>query len=218
MEMKTHLLRPFENIPYFTLESFKQVTRMESPHQVRVLLHRWGQAGHILPLKKGLYMTRRFYEQHRADYLFSGAVSAILVPQSYLSLEYILQKHNLLTEVTYPITGITTKNTRRIVNSIGTFWYRHIRDDLYRGFTITEYFGIRIAQASVAKALFDYLYLRPLPASYRSPKINLTEELRLNLDELTATDRKEFSRFVEVSQSRKLMDILNNFRSNVWHP
>jgi len=182
------------------------------------LLHRWAKAGHIFQLKKGVYMTRRFYEQHRADYLFSAAVSAILIPQSYLSLEFILQQHNLLTEVTYPITCITTKNTRRIVNSIGTFWYRNIRDDLYRGFTITEYFGIRFAQASVAKALFDYLYLRPLPASYRSPKINLTEELRLNLDELTATDRKEFSRFVEVSQSRKLMDILNNFRSNVWHP
>ncbi|HLA87341.1 MAG TPA: hypothetical protein VI753_06625 [Anaerolineales bacterium] len=216
--MKTDLLRPFEGIPYFTLEGFKQFTKRDASDSVRVLLHRWAKAGHIFQLKKGVYMTRRFYEQHRADYLFSAAVSAILIPQSYLSLEFILQQHNLLTEVTYPITCITTKNTRRIVNSIGTFWYRNIRDDLYRGFTITEYFGIRFAQASVAKALFDYLYLRPLPASYRSPKINLTEELRLNLDELTATDRKEFSRFVEVSQSRKLMDILNNFRSNVWHP
>ena len=216
--MRTDLLRPFEGIPYFTLEGFKQFTKRDASDSVRVLLHRWAKAGHIFQLKKGVYMTRRFYEQHRADYLFSAAVSAILIPQSYLSLEFILQQHNLLTEVTYPITCITTKNTRRIVNSIGTFWYRNIRDDLYRGFTITEYFGIRFAQASVAKALFDYLYLRPLPASYRSPKINLTEELRLNLDELTATDRKEFSRFVEVSQSRKLMDILNNFRSNVWHP
>jgi hypothetical protein len=163
-------------------------------------------------------MTRHFYEQHRADYLFSGTISAILLPQSYLSLEYILQQHNLLTEVTYPITCITAKNTRRIVNSIGTFWYRHIRADLYRGFTITDYFGIRIAQASVAKALFDYLYLRPLPVTYRNPKIDLAEELRLNLDEFSLKDREEFSRFVEESQSRKLMDILNNFRSNVWQP
>ncbi len=218
MEMKTDLLRPFENIPYFTLESFKQATGMESPHQVRVLLHRWGRAGHILSLKKGVYMTRHFYEQHRADYLFSGAVSAILLPQSYLSLEYILQGHNLLTEVTYPITCITTKNTRRIVNSIGTFWYRHIRDDLYRGFTISEYFGIRIARASLAKALFDYLHLRPLPIAYRHPKIDLAEELRLNLDEFSLKDREEFSHFVEESRSRKMRDILNNFWSNVWQP
>lgn len=216
--MKTDLLHPFENIPYFTLEGFKQATGMEAPHQVRTLLHRWAQGSHILQLKKGVYMTRTFYEQHRADYPFSAAVSAILMPQSYLSLEFILQQHNLLTEVTYPITCITTKNTRRIVNPIGTFWYRNIRDNLYRDFAITEYFGIRIAQASIAKALFDYLYLRPLPASYRNPKINLAGELRLNLDELPGMERDEFARIVEESTSRKMTDILNNFRSNVWHP
>jgi hypothetical protein len=216
--MKTDLLHPFDNIPYFTLEGFKQAAGMESPHQVRTLLYRWGLASHILQLKKGVYMTRYFYEQHRVDYLFSAAVSAILIPQSYLSLEFILQQHNLLTEVTYPITCITTKNTRRFVNPIGTFWYRNIRDNLYHGFAITEYFGIRIAQASIAKALFDYLYLRPLPASYRSPKINLAEELRLNLDELSTIDREEYFRIVEESKSLKMMDILNNFRSNVWHP
>lgn len=216
--MKTDLLHPFENTPYFTLEGFKQATGMEAPHQVRTLLHRWAQGSHILQLKKGVYMTRTFYEQHRADYPFSAAVSAILMPQSYLSLEFILQQHNLLTEVTYPITCITTKNTRRIVNPIGTFWYRNIRDNLYRDFAITEYFGIRIAQASIAKALFDYLYLRPLPASYRNPKINLAGELRLNLDELPGIERDEFARIVEESTSRKMTDILNNFRSNVWHP
>ncbi len=216
--MKTNLLQSFEGFPYFTLDGFKQATGMESPDQVRILLYRWAKASHIIQLKRGIYMTRRFYEQHRGDYLFSAAVSTILLPQSYLSLEFILQQHNLLTEATYPITCITTKNTRRIINPIGTFWYRHVRNDLYRGFTLSDYFSIRIAQASVAKALFDYLYLRPLSASYRHPKINLADELRLNLDELTVADREEFSRFVEESQSRKMHDILDNFRRNVWRP
>jgi predicted transcriptional regulator of viral defense system len=217
--MKPELLIPFESMPYFTIEGFRQATGTESPDQVvRNLLYRWAKAGHLLQLKNGVYMTRRFYEQHRGDYLFSAAISAILIPQSYLSLEFILQRHNLLTEVTYPITCITTKVTRRIVNEIGTYWYRNIRPDLYRGFTISEYFGIRVAEATLGKALFDYLYLRPLPTTYRSKKLNLAEELRLNLDELSAPDRNEFSRFVEESQSRKMNYILNNFRSKVWHP
>jgi predicted transcriptional regulator of viral defense system len=215
--MKTDLLLPFEAIPYFTIEGFKQATGMESPTQVRVLLHRWMTGGKIIQLKKGLYMTSRFYERHNGDYAFSAAVSSILVPQSYLSLEYVLQQHNLLTEITYPITCITAKNTHRIINRIGTFWYRNIRDDLYRGFTITEYFGIRIARASVAKALFDTLYLRPVPASFRGPDQNLAEELRFNLDEFSSTDREEFTRLVEESKSRKMAAILNNFRSNIWH-
>ncbi len=217
--MKAEILSFFKNMPYFTIEGFRQVTGVDSADQVvRNLLYRWVKAGHLVQLKNGVYMTRWFYEQHRGDYLFSAAVSAILMPQSYLSLEFILQRHNLLTEVTYPITCITLKVTRRIVNEIGTYWYRNIRPDLYRGFTISEYLGIRVAQATLGKALFDYLYLRPLPAAFRSMKLNIAEELRLNLDELSETDRDEFAGFAEESQSRKMTYILNNFRSKVWHP
>ncbi|MFH2102638.1 MAG: hypothetical protein ABIJ39_04700 [Chloroflexota bacterium] len=216
--MKTHLLDPFHTIPYFTLNGFKQVTGMESPQGVRVLLHRWARAGHILQLKKGVYMTRRFYERHAGEAGFEAAVSAILVPQSYLSLEFVLQQHNILTQVTYPVTCITTGNTRKITNVIGTFWYRHIRADLYRGFTIAEHLGIRYGQASPAKALFDHLYLRPIPAAYRSPRWNLAEDLRLNLDALTPSDREDFAGQVASSGSRKMEDILDNFRRYVWQP
>ncbi|MCI0553549.1 MAG: hypothetical protein L0287_21595 [Anaerolineae bacterium] len=189
---------------------------MESPEQTRMLLYRWAKAGHIIRLKKGMYMTRRFYEQHGNDPAFTAAISSILLPQSYLSLDYVLQQNNIQTEITYPITCVTIKNTHRIKNRIGTFWYRNIRRDLYRGFTFSEYLGIRFAQASVAKALFDYLYLRPVPAAYRTSKFDLAEELRLNLDELTAKDRNEFARYVEESASRKMNEILDNFRKPIW--
>jgi hypothetical protein len=88
--MKIRLLTPFESLPYFTIEGFRQAAGMDDPAQARLLLHRWSAAGHILPLKKGVYMTRRFYERHRADPAFTAAVSAILLPQSYVSLEFIL--------------------------------------------------------------------------------------------------------------------------------
>lgn len=214
--MKTSLLRPFETLPYFTLEGFRQAAGFESPEQTRVLLHRWAKAGHILPLKKGVYMSRRFYEQHRGQPAFAAAVSAILLPQSYVSLEFILQQNNILTEATYPVTCVTPKNTRRIVNGIGTFWYRHVRDDLYHGFTLSEHFGVRVAQASPAKALFDFLYLRPIARTFRGPKYDLAEELRLNLDEFPPSSRDEFARFVEASASRKMTDGLDNFRRTIW--
>jgi predicted transcriptional regulator of viral defense system len=214
--MKLDLLRQFERIPYFTIEGFRQAAGMDNPHQVRVLLHRWAEAGHIVPIKKGIYMTRRFVDLHNSDASFPAIVSAILLPQSYLSLEFVLQRHNILTDVTYPITAITTRNTRRITNPIGTFWYRNIRPDLYRGFMIAESFGVRFARASLAKALFDYLYLRPVPAAFRSPHINLAEEFRLNLEEFSLADRKEFGQFVEEIGTRKMQQIHENFRSNIW--
>ncbi|MDL1944358.1 hypothetical protein FBQ99_18645 [Chloroflexi bacterium CFX2] len=214
--MKTDLLASFENIPYFTIQGFRQATGMESPNQTRTLLHRWSKAGHIIPLKKGVYLTRRFYERHGGDIAFTAAISAILVPQSYLSLEYILQQNGILTEITHPVTCVTIKNTRRINNRLGTFWYRNIRSDLYKGFSISEYFGIRYARASAAKALFDFLYLRPIPKSYRTPRFDLAGEMRLNLDEFAEKDRDEFAGYVEESRSGKMNEVLDNFRSNIW--
>jgi hypothetical protein len=204
--MKRDLLIPFERIPYFTIEGFKQASGMENPDQVRILLYRWAKAGHIVPIKKGLYMTHRFF----------ALISAILLPQSYLSSEFILQRHTILTDVTFPVTAITTRNTRRIVNQMGTFWYRSIRPDLYTGFIISEYFGIRFAEATVSKALFDYLYLRSIPVAYRSPGFNLAEELRLNLEELSPAECDEFGMYVQAGKNRKMQQIYENFRRNIW--
>lgn len=216
--MKSDLLRHFEQFPYFTIEGFRQSAGMDSPEQTRVLLHRWVKAGRILSLKKGMYMTRRFYDLHVRDALFTEAVSAIIFPQSYLSLEFVLQKHNILTEVTYPVTCITTKNTRKVENQIGSFWYRNIRPDLFYGFTALEYNSVRFFAASPAKALFDYLHLRPIPIAYRGEKTDLAEELRLNLDEFSKEEQDEFALHVEKSQSRKMMEILANFRRTIWKP
>jgi predicted transcriptional regulator of viral defense system len=214
--MKNSSLLPFEEIPYFTTEGYRQVAGIESSHSARIQLHRWAQSGLLIPLKKGVYMTRRFFERHRRDVEFTAAISAIILPQSYISLDFVLQQHNLLTDVTYPVTCVTPKNTRIIVNPIGTFWYRNIRSDLYNGFTIQSYRGIRYATATLAKALFDYLYLRPVPVTYRSRKFNLAEELRLNLDEVNKVVQGEFAGWVESSESTKMNAILENFRSHPW--
>ncbi|MBM3150898.1 MAG: hypothetical protein FJZ96_01625 [Chloroflexi bacterium] len=212
--MKIDLLAPFESLPYFTIEGFRQSAGMDSPEQARLLLHRWARAGRILPLKKGVYMTRRFHDLHRGEAAFTPAVSAIILPQSYVSFEYVLQRHNLLTEVTHPLTASTAKNTRRIVNSLGTFWYRHMRPALYNGFTIHEYHGLRYAEATPAKALFDYLLQRPLPGLL--PALDLAGELRLNLEEFPSESRAEFRRLVEEAGIPKMERVHENLRRHTW--
>ncbi|OGO38676.1 MAG: hypothetical protein A2W35_07050 [Chloroflexi bacterium RBG_16_57_11] len=218
--MNLNFLTPFENIPYFTVESFKQLLeeKVTDPRYANVILHRWAKAGHVIPLKKGLYMTRRFFEFHRSDANFSMAVSAILLPLSYVSLEYILQRRGVLTEVTYPITAITIKNTRTVENKLGLFTYRHIKSPYYYGFSISEYYGSPFAQASLAKALFDYLYLRPIKGVLQIKDVNLAEELRLNLDEFSPPEREEFRGYVEISQIPKMVRIAENLRKTIWRP
>jgi len=216
--MKSENLSSLESFPYFTIEAVKQLLGDESvaAGTIQTALYRWMKAGQIIQLKKGVYMTRRFFEQHRADADFAPMVSAILIPQSYLSLEYILQRSAILTEMTYPVTAVTLKQTRVFENKLGTFTYRNIKADVYQGFIFSEYMGILIAQATVAKALFDFLYLRPWKGSRRLAGYNLAEDLRLNLEDFSESDQVEFETFVEISNSKKMEQILKNLRKTVW--
>jgi predicted transcriptional regulator of viral defense system len=216
--MKTSILSALNSLPYFTIEAVKQLLGGETTAigSIRTALYRWMIAGQIIQLKNGVYMTRRFYENYRADADFAPMVSAILIPQSYLSLEYVLQLNAILTDITYPVSAITIKQTRVFENQLGTFSYRHIKEELYQGFTITETMGIPIARATVAKALFDSLYLRHWKNRGRLANYNLAEDLRLNLEEFSENDRVEFAAFVEMSKSRKMDQILKNLRKTVW--
>ena len=218
--MNKTILFPFETLPYFTITGFRNIAgnSVSSDGYARVVLARWHRAGHILRLKKGVYMHRRFYEQHHQSPAFLMMVSAILLPQSYLSLEYVLQMHGILTEVTYPVTAVTPKNTRTIVNQLGTFVYSHIQSKLYRGFRRLEAHGVPYELATPAKALFDYLYLRPLPPEMRKLTVNLAEELRLNLEMLPLEARHEFADYVTLSGKPKMQHILANLEKHAWQP
>jgi len=216
--MKKDGLSSLEPLPYFTIEAVKQLLGDSSAATgtVRTALYRWMKAGRVIQLKKGVYMARRFYENHRAQVDFAPMVSAILIPQSYLSLEYVLQRNAILTEMTYPVTAVTLKQTRAFENKLGTFTYRHIKPALYQGFTFSEYQGISITQATPAKALFDFFYLRLWKGGGQLAGDDPAEDLRLNLDDFSENDRVEFASFVEISKNKKLERILKNLEKTVW--
>jgi len=142
--MKSAILSSFDSIPYFTIEGVRQLLSDEKSARgsVQTKLYRWMKNGLVIQLKKGVYMTHRFFDLHHADEDFIPAVSAILIPQSYVSLEYRLQQLGMLTEITFPLTAVTLKHTRVIENSLGTFSYRSIQPENYTGFNIAEYMGI----------------------------------------------------------------------------
>lgn len=216
--MKTNFLSDFDSIPYFTIEGVKQLMgdSMTSSNSIRTAIYRWMKRGQLIQLKKGVYMTRHFYDLHHADEYFSQAISAILIPQSYVSLEYVLLRESILTEVTYPVSSVTIKHTRVIENNFGTFAYRSIRADLYKGFTILNYMGIPFSLASPAKALFDFLYFRPLRRRTLPNGYSLSEELRLKLENFSEKDQDEFTSYVKDAGSNKMEIILENLRSTSW--
>ena len=218
-KLNKSLLSKFSSLPYFTIEGFRQAAGMgvDEKQYSRKVLNRWTRSGDLIRLKNGIYMSQEFYYQHKQDMRFTACISAIIKPQSYISLETILQRNGVLTETTYPITAVTLKHTRVFENSIGTFTFRSIKPGLFTGFTPFPYYGIRISEASLAKALFDYLYFRPLSAAVRDNGYDLVKELRLYLSDLVKEDWAAFSDFARKSGVRKMVEIDNFFRRTIWH-
>lgn len=214
------ILPALNKLPFFTIEGFKQLVEEQAVEveYAPVTLYRWMKAGKIIQIKKGVYLTRWFYETYRGEADFAPTISAIIRPQSYVSLAYVLQRHGILTEVTYSVTAVSMKSPRTIENSLGTFSYRYIKPGLYTGYQVHDFHSIPFASASLAKALFDYLYFYPLSQTIKRQDYDLVEDLRLNLDDFTQEEQEEFAGYVSLSRMAKMERILEVLRRTTWRP
>ena len=194
-----------ENKPYLTKQEVALLLQKKGKNldkKISQLLRK----GYLLYLKKGLYTTKEYIERQSSSQSREFLANMQYYP-SYLSLEYVLQKEGLVPEAVYAYTSITPKSTRTLTNALGTFIYRTIKDSLFTGYQLiryTENYQIKIA--SRAKALFDLLYLKPLPATV-SGKKQVLEDVRINWESITCEDKKEFDQYVHLSESRKMSQI-----------
>lgn len=159
--------------------------------------------------------TRRFYEWQKNAYLkkltklfyiFADRkisedevclIANKLVEPSYLSLEYALRYYNLIPEMVYLITSISTRKTKLIKTPLGDFRYRVLKEDLFFGYRIIEAGGVSYKMAEPEKALLDFLYLRSDIKSEED-----LEGLRINQDV-----------FQEIINPEKLEEYARSFAS-----
>ena len=190
-----------ETLPYFSVDNLKILgVKTEYLHRI---LSRALKKGDIVRLKKGLYTSTSFVEHSKmtGEYsAFAEFASSILYRQSYLSLEYVLYEHNILTEVPVAFSAITTQKTKRFINPFGTFIYHSIKAKLFTGFATGRSGLFTINKATRAKALFDFLYLRKFAINNKES----FDTLRLNLETLTAHDRKEFKTYTKEEGGKKM--------------
>ena len=201
--MNEKTLNNVELLPFFTktaLLAFESVKTEALNQNVK----RWVKNGLILKLKNGLYVTKTYVDRSMHDPAYLELVANKLVIPSYLSLEYVLQKHNLLTEATFVFTSVTPKTTRRCMNKLCTFYYHSVKPDLYFGFEAKHYGKNSIYEASPAKALFDYLYLR---TTHLDSEREIAE-LRINWTCIEEKQRKLFCDIVKKSGIKKMISFL----------
>ena len=130
---------------------------------------------------------------------------SVLETPSYLSLDYVLHEHNMLTEIPRNITAVGLRKTAHFSNDLGNFIYHKVKEELFLGFKVAKKGNFSILKATKAKALFDFLYLRK---RFLLDK-RAVGELRLNLGEFTRTDLKELREYVELEGSPRMKEILN---------
>jgi len=172
----------------------------------------WLKSGDLIALKSGFYVLRDRYEKEETKGLYLEYLANRLLSPSYLSLEYVLDKYQLLSESARVLTSITDKVARKFSNSLGTWRYDSLPNKLFIGYKIKYFRNMPISEATKAKALFDFLYLRFRRGD--EPTEKGLENLRLNWENLNQQDRIElFSYFKLVPGKRwlKLKKIIEKY-------
>lgn len=197
-------LKKLAGLSYFDKNTLSQFINL-TDNSLYGNIKRWLKQEQLWQLKKGLYVLPSYYQCLSDKESYKEFIANKLKEPSYLSLEYVMQKYSILTEAVYSFTSITPKSRRVYANKLGTFIYRQIKQDLFIGYTIKSNNGFEIKEATKAKALFDYLYLK----NYRAPVISreLLDSYRLNLDELTSQDLKEFSNYCQITCVKKFLNL-----------
>lgn len=198
--------KELENLPYFNKYT-AGVLIGKKGRNLDKKIEQLIKKGYLLSLKNGLYVSSVFVDRtDKSNY--QEYIANILRYPSYLSLEYVLSIYGLIPEGVYALTSVTLKSSRVFNNFLGTFIYRNIKPELFYGFIEKDFNDKKIKMATVAKALFDFLYFKKLERINKA----VIEDLRINFDNFKSKDSQEFSRYVLKSKSKKMAKILKIFK------
>ena len=186
LKVFTHIMKK----PCFTFEEARLVA-FETPVAVlRLQLHQWTESHELTRLKRGVYcFPERVHDQVE--------MARVLYAPSYISLESALNYYGLIPDVTFALTLVTTKATRRIVTPLGRFEYHRIHPDLFWGFNSKTLMGEK------EKVLIDYCYLN---GAILKPDPRFWEALRLqNLHLLDFNKLKAYAARLRSSKTQNLI-------------
>jgi predicted transcriptional regulator of viral defense system len=201
-------LSKISNLSYFDTNTLSLIYPELSRNSLYSNIKRWIKQGYLIQIKKGMYVTKEYVLNIQDKSSYKEFLANKIKYPSYLSTEYVLQKYSILSDAVYAYTSVTLKSKNTYNNEFGRYIYRNITKKLFTGYEIKDRGEYSIYEATKAKALFDYLYLK----LYRIK--NITEEvllsLRLNLDEVDESDMMEFENYCKLTGIRKFIDLPNN--------
>ncbi|MFC1780080.1 hypothetical protein ACFLY9_00075 [Patescibacteria group bacterium] len=211
--MKKNVLSKLNKFPYFSKTGLRSLSN-DNENTINQNITRWINSGNIISLKKGFYTTKSFFDKFFDNTSYKEFVASILRRPSYISAEYILQKYDILTDMTYGVTSITTKTSRNYSNKLGNYNYRHIKNDLYLGFEEKHFLDNTYYVAKKAKALFDYLYYKMKNVNKKFKPVDLFKEMRIKINEFSKDEFDEFLGYCKLSGNSKFYIIYKDLNKN----
>lgn len=175
--------------------------------------HDFEKGNKLIRLKRDFYILAQKLNDYKGYTQYFEVLACLLKRPSYLSKEYVLRKYDVLSEATYGYTLVTTKTRQEYTNKLGVFYFNQISPKLFTGYTINTFLKYEYYEATLAKALFDYLYFRKHIIDTNSD-IDLVEDLRLNLEMFTKKDFKELESYTKLTESKEMSTIINNIIKN----
>ncbi len=185
----------------------------EDSNNLNANLKYWQKNKKIIALKKGVYIFKEKYNQTKDKNAYLEYLANQLLEPSYLSLEYVLAKYQILNEPNQVLSSISLKSAREFTSEIGTWRYYSIPRKLFLGYKIIFFKNQPIIIASKAKALFDFLYLR----FRRGPEANLNNllDLRLNLENLKRQEKLEVQKYFALLPEKRWQKFNKIFKQYV---
>ncbi len=198
MKFRKEIINQLNNFPCFSKEALTQLCSKHglSLHTVDSYINKSLKEKEIISLKKGLYVTKDFYNKNIHDIGYKFYLANIIRKPSYISSWSALDYYGMTTDVIMATTSVTTKVTRTYSTKIGGFIYKSMKKELFSGFSlIKSESGFSFFIASPAKALFDLLYSKT--NQFRSPKKDIIEDLRIDIDEMSKPELKKFKKLLK---------------------
>ena len=195
------LLTHIKTLPEFNFDDLSPLRI--NRNYLKIILSRQLKNRKVIRLKKGLYVSEEYIQKIKNLGQLSSYTEFIansLHQPSYLSLDYVLSQHEILTGLPFNFTSISHKKTLSLSNDFGNFFYHKVKEKLFTGFKVEKDGDWFVFKATKAKALFDYFYLRK---NHLLDKTSL-RALRLNLHNFNQADRKEFLQYLRLENSKKM--------------
>lgn len=142
-------------LPYFETKELRLVLGAEFTSTTLVNLKNWVNKGHLIMLRRGLYVMSEL-----RDKVDAMAFATKLYAPSYVSLETALSHYGIIPEAVFTTTSVTTRKTKSFSTPLGTYSYQKIKREAFGGFETVLREGASFNLAAPEKAVVDFLYLK----------------------------------------------------------